>query len=187
MVGFKPPHGRVPTGPPFNLDRFCHDGPLARTVQDAAVTLDAFVSAATLAVAALPEEFPLVFTVFLGVGVHRLARRRALVRRAVSVENVGRVTTICSDKTGTITQGRLALTQALPVNEDAQLLSCAAMASRRDNGDPMDRTVFSSASRKAFSGLALAIVRGNPGQPGEITVTATSAGLGSGEVRLIAR
>ena len=34
VVGFKPPHGRVPTGPPFNLDRYCHDGPLARTVAD---------------------------------------------------------------------------------------------------------------------------------------------------------
>jgi P-type Ca2+ transporter type 2C len=41
----------------------------------------------TLAVAALPEEFPVVFTAFLGVGVYRLARRRALVRRAVVVEN----------------------------------------------------------------------------------------------------
>ena len=37
VVGFKPPHGRVPTGPPFNLDRFCHDGPLARTVADCAL------------------------------------------------------------------------------------------------------------------------------------------------------
>ena len=34
VVGFKPPHGRVPTGPPYNLDRYCHDGPLARTVED---------------------------------------------------------------------------------------------------------------------------------------------------------
>jgi aspartyl-tRNA(Asn)/glutamyl-tRNA(Gln) amidotransferase subunit A len=37
VVGFKPPHGRVPTGAPFNLDRFCHDGPLARTVADCAL------------------------------------------------------------------------------------------------------------------------------------------------------
>jgi aspartyl-tRNA(Asn)/glutamyl-tRNA(Gln) amidotransferase subunit A len=37
VVGFKPPHGRVPTGPPFNLDRYCHDGPLARTVADVAL------------------------------------------------------------------------------------------------------------------------------------------------------
>lgn len=61
--------------------------------------VDALVSAATLAVAALPEEFPVVFSVFLGVGVYRLARRKALVRRVVSVENIGRVTCVCSDKT----------------------------------------------------------------------------------------
>jgi Ca2+-transporting ATPase len=62
--------------------------------------LDALISAATLAVAALPEEFPVIFTLFLGVGVHRLARRHALVRRAVSVENIGRISCVCSDKTG---------------------------------------------------------------------------------------
>ena len=55
-----------------------------------------------------------------------------------------------------------------------------------DNGDAMDRTVFGSPSRKAFSGLALAIVRTNPAESGEITVTATSAGLSAGEVRLTA-
>ncbi len=54
--------------------------------------LDAFLSAVTLAVAALPEEFPVAFTFFLGLGVYRLARRQALVRRAVVVENIGRVT-----------------------------------------------------------------------------------------------
>ena len=76
--------------------------------------VDAVVSALTLAVAALPEEFPVVFTFFLGVGVYRLAKRRALVRRAVSVENIGRVSCICSDKTGTITEGRLQLTHLVP-------------------------------------------------------------------------
>jgi Ca2+-transporting ATPase len=65
--------------------------------------LDATISAVTLATAALPEEFPVVFAFFLGVGVYRLARSGALVRRAVSVENIGRVSCICSDKTGTIT------------------------------------------------------------------------------------
>jgi len=57
--------------------------------------VDALLSAVTLAVAALPEEFPVVFTFFLGVGVYRLARRNALVRRAVVVENIGRVSYIC--------------------------------------------------------------------------------------------
>jgi len=67
--------------------------------------LDATISAVTLATAALPEEFPVVFAFFLGVGVYRLARSGALVRRAVSVENIGRVSCVCSDKTGTITEG----------------------------------------------------------------------------------
>jgi beta-galactosidase len=56
-----------------------------------------------------------------------------------------------------------------------------------DNGDAMDRTVFGSPSRNAFSGLALAIVRAQRSQSGEITVTATSPGLSPGEVRLTAR
>ncbi len=79
--------------------------------------VDAMLSAVTLAVAALPEEFPVVFTFFLGVGVYRLAQRRALVRRAVVVENIGRVSCICSDKTGTITEGQLNLTHRSPNND----------------------------------------------------------------------
>src|SRR5579885_687110 len=56
--------------------------------------IDALLSAATLAVVALPDEFPMTFTFFLGVGVYRLAKKHALVRRAVSVENIGRITCI---------------------------------------------------------------------------------------------
>lgn len=59
--------------------------------------VDVLLSSVTIAVAALPEEFPVVFTVLLGVGVFRLARSKALVRRAVVVENIGRVTVICLD------------------------------------------------------------------------------------------
>lgn len=51
--------------------------------------IDALMSSATLAIAAIPEEFPVVFTFYLGVGVYRLAKRKALVRRGVSVENIG--------------------------------------------------------------------------------------------------
>lgn len=106
--------------------------------------LDALVSAATLAVAALPEEFPVVFTVFLGVGVYRLARSKALVRRAVTVENIGRVTCICSDKTGTITEGRLALERLVAADNVStrKLLGFAALASRRGSGDPIDRAIW---------------------------------------------
>ncbi len=108
---------------------------------------DAFLSAITLAVAALPEEFPVVFTIFLGVGVYRLARCQALVRRAVSVENIGRVTCICSDKTGTITEGRLrvAETRPAPGLATADLLAWAARASRRESGDPLDAAILDAA------------------------------------------
>jgi P-type Ca2+ transporter type 2C len=106
--------------------------------------LDAFLSAVTLAVAALPEEFPVAFTFFLGVGVYRLARRQALVRRAVVVENIGRVTCICSDKTGTITEGKVTLAHSLPVEaiDAVELRRCAAIASRPGSGDPIDVAVL---------------------------------------------
>ena len=106
--------------------------------------LDAVLSAVTLAVAALPEEFPVVLTFFLGMGVYRLARRQALVRRAVVVENIGRVSYICSDKTGTITEGRLELTHRFPAPEltPERLLLLAAAASRRETGDPMDLAIL---------------------------------------------
>ncbi|MEJ2451400.1 MAG: cation-transporting P-type ATPase [Gammaproteobacteria bacterium] len=108
--------------------------------------LDATISAMTLAVAAMPEEFPVVFTFFLGVGVYRLARQRALVRRAVAVENIGRVTTICSDKTGTLTLGQLRLTHSYPaVNIDRDtLLRTAALASRPESGDPLDVAILTA-------------------------------------------
>jgi Ca2+-transporting ATPase len=110
--------------------------------------VDAAVSAITLAVAALPEEFPVVFTLFLGVGVFRLARRQALVRRAVSVENIGRITCICSDKTGTITLGELQLTHRLPSKESSEdaLLELARLASRPETGDPFDVAIERAAS-----------------------------------------
>jgi Ca2+-transporting ATPase len=112
--------------------------------------IDALVSAATLAVAALPEEFPVVFAIFLGVGVYRLAKRQALVRRAVSVENIGRVSCICSDKTGTITEGKLALTHLLARagTTEEELLRSAAAASRGESGDPLDAAVLAAAEAK---------------------------------------
>lgn len=113
--------------------------------------LDALVSAVTLAVAALPEEFPVVFTFFLGVGVYRLARRQALVRRAVSVENIGRVSAVCSDKTGTITEGRLRLAHLRPTPGlgEPELLRLARLASRPESGDPLDLAVAAAAGPAA--------------------------------------
>ena len=111
--------------------------------------LDALLSAATLAVAAVPEEFPVVFAFFLGVGVYRLAKRRALVRRAVSVENIGRVTCICTDKTGTVTAGELQLTHvdsaAGPAGQEALLYASAA--SSPEGTDPVDQAILAAAKK----------------------------------------
>jgi Ca2+-transporting ATPase len=106
--------------------------------------LDALLSAATLAIAAIPEEFPVVFTFFLGVGIYRLAQKQALVRRAVSVENIGRITQICTDKTGTITTGELELTHIDPegsANED-KVLIISALACNPEGADPVDLAIL---------------------------------------------
>lgn len=110
--------------------------------------LDALLSAATLAVAAIPEEFPVVFSFFLGVGVFRLAKRHALVRRAVSVENIGRVTRICTDKTGTITFGELKLTHfdTRAEAKEPELLLSALAASDPLGSDPIDQAIHNAAA-----------------------------------------
>lgn len=109
--------------------------------------VDALLSAAVLAVAALPEEFPVVLTFFLGVGVYRLAQHKALVRRAVAVENIGRVSVICSDKTGTITEGKLRLHELRPAKDIApeRLTRLAALASRPGSNDPLDEALLAEA------------------------------------------
>ena len=119
--------------------------------------IDALISAVTLAVAAIPEEFPVVYTFVLGLGVYRLARKKALVRRAVAVENIGRTTCIVSDKTGTITLGELVFAGATagPGIKPDEVLMVAALASRSDSGDPMDQALHATySSNSTWSQLA---------------------------------
>ena len=110
----------------------------------------------TFAMAVLPEELPVVMTIFLGLGAWRIAQKQVLTRHIPAVEMLGAATVLCTDKTGTLTQNRMALTDlfakqrpfelaalagsSLP-EDFHELLEFAMLASHRDPFDPMEQAI----------------------------------------------
>jgi Ca2+-transporting ATPase len=113
------------------------------------------LSAIALAMAMLPEEFPVVLSVFLALGAWRLAQVKVLARRPAVVEMLGAADVLCVDKTGTITENRMrvraldTLSDRLDVSPETthlprdfrQLAEAAWLATRHVSQDPMDRAV----------------------------------------------
>ena len=121
-----------------------------------------FLAGIAMAMALLPEEFPVVLTIFFALGAWRLSRSNVLTRRMPAVEMLGAATVLCVDKTGTLTQNQMTLRKLATAGGDAidlaaldgalpeelhGLLENAILASKRDPFDPMERALHEAGDR----------------------------------------
>ncbi len=121
----------------------------------------AIIAGVSLAIAAIPEEFPMVYTLYLTLGAWRLSREHALVRRLASVETLGATTVICTDKTGTLTMGRVevvALGTDVGITRsndalgpaDLALIEAAVLACEPAPFDPLDQAILRFAASRGI-------------------------------------
>ena len=116
--------------------------------------LDAILAGITIGMSMLPEEFPVVLTVFMAMGAWRISRARVLTRRAAAIETLGSATVLCTDKTGTLTENRMSVAELLLKDGDAfhlgdtgtalpddfrQLATYGLLASAPQPFDPMEK------------------------------------------------
>ena len=113
-----------------------------------------------LTVAAIPVALPAVLSVTMAVGAVNLARRRAIVSKLTAIEELAGVDVFCSDKTGTLTENRMQVADPVSLNghQIAELFMIAALASKRENNDPIELPIFNYIDRH-FASLDLGMFR----------------------------
>lgn len=129
--------------------------------------IDGWLAGLTLAIALIPEEFPMVLAVFIALGGWRLARSQVLARRGAVIETLGGATVLCVDKTGTLTENRMRVARLWTAGADTaipgagtpgpparELIRLAALASAVRPVDPMDSAVRALAMDVADEGSA---------------------------------
>ena len=102
--------------------------------------------------AMIPEEFPVILTVFLSMGAWRLAKKQSLVRKLPSVETLGAVSVLCVDKTGTITMNQMTVQNAWALKDDTySLIETMGLGCETDVYDPMEKAMLSYCESKGIS------------------------------------
>lgn len=111
--------------------------------------IKSMLSGITLAMAMIPEEFPVILTVFLSMGAWRLAKKNSLIRRMPSVETLGAVSVLCVDKTGTLTKNQMEVQEVYAHNDitEADLLYWAALGCEIEPYDPMEKAILEYAGK----------------------------------------
>ncbi|MDY7092176.1 MAG: HAD-IC family P-type ATPase [Acidobacteriota bacterium] len=140
-----------------------------------------------LAIAAVPEGLPVVATITLAVGMHRMARRRALVRRLPAVETLGSATVVCTDKTGTLTAGEMTVTRLVTAEDEVEITGAgyAAAGELQRNGQALEDPTTVPGLEEALCAAVLAnrarvdaegVVHGDPTEAA-LLIAARKAGV----------
>lgn len=118
--------------------------------------VESILSGVTLAMAMIPEEFPVILTVFLSMGAWRLAKKHSLVRKLPSVETLGAVSVLCVDKTGTITMNQMAVQELWATDcDECALVETMGLGCETDTYDPMEKAMLACCGRYGITREAL--------------------------------